>query len=223
MKVQIYGERCSGTNFLEQVILLNFKTEITWEYGFKHFFGFNEYDNSDDTLFISIIRDPVDWLNSFFRNPHQLHYSCCKDIKCFLYNTIGSFKHNSPRFRMGRINQGPEKMTDRNMYTKQRYKNIFELRYTKLKYMRETLPTKVKNHIFIKYEDLRDDFENTMNKIRDMGLEIKNEQKYPIPLNKPAKNYQTMGKKHNIIPKHIILNHPNFNTTIEKDLGYNIQ
>jgi len=53
-------------------------------------------------------------------------------------------------------------MEDRNIFTKERYKNIFELRYTKLKYMTEVLPQKVKHCIFIRYEDLLDDFENTI-------------------------------------------------------------
>lgn len=28
----IYGERCSGTNYLEQIIKLNFDVEVTWKY-----------------------------------------------------------------------------------------------------------------------------------------------------------------------------------------------
>ena len=39
-KYAIYGERCSGTNYLENIININFDVKITWEYGWKHFFGF---------------------------------------------------------------------------------------------------------------------------------------------------------------------------------------
>ncbi len=39
-KIQIYGERCSGTNYLEDVITKNFNVDITWEYGWKHFLVF---------------------------------------------------------------------------------------------------------------------------------------------------------------------------------------
>ena len=66
-KYTIYGERCSGTNYLENIMDLNFDVEITWEFGWKHFFGFHDEvlrNHSDDTLFICIIRDPVDWFNS---------------------------------------------------------------------------------------------------------------------------------------------------------------
>ena len=71
-KYTIYGERCSGTNYLENLINENFDVKLTWEYGFKHWFGFNNLSNSDDTLFICIVRNPVDWVNSFYRTPHHL-------------------------------------------------------------------------------------------------------------------------------------------------------
>ena len=66
----IYGERCSGTNYLEQIIKLNFDIEVTWKYRWKHFFGLDDLLNSDDTLFICIIRDPFTWVNSFYKNQH---------------------------------------------------------------------------------------------------------------------------------------------------------
>ena len=73
-KFTIYGERCSGTNYLQNLVNDNFEIELTWEYGWKHFFGFQDdtLKNSDDTLFLCIVRNPVDWMNSFFRNPHHL-------------------------------------------------------------------------------------------------------------------------------------------------------
>ena len=66
-----------------------------------------------------------------------------------------------------------ERMEDRNMYTGERYKNIFELRHTKIKWMLEDLPNKVKNCVFIRYEDLYYDFKNTLLKIKDKGLKVK--------------------------------------------------
>ena len=38
-KYTIYGERCSGTTYLQTLIETNFQgCAITWEYGWKHFF-----------------------------------------------------------------------------------------------------------------------------------------------------------------------------------------
>ena len=61
-KYTIYGERCSGTNYLENIIDINFDVNLTWEYGHKHFFGHqdNKLKNSDDTLFICIVRNLPD-------------------------------------------------------------------------------------------------------------------------------------------------------------------
>ena len=67
-KYTIYGERCSGTNYLENIININFDVKITWEYGWKHFFGFEDVDGSSRAifdksskfiLFVSIISDSL--------------------------------------------------------------------------------------------------------------------------------------------------------------------
>ena len=40
---EILGERCSGTNFLEETMLHNFEIEFKPVSGHKHFFCFNNY------------------------------------------------------------------------------------------------------------------------------------------------------------------------------------
>lgn len=37
-KYTIYGERCSGTNYLQNIMNLNFNIKLTHEYGKKTFF-----------------------------------------------------------------------------------------------------------------------------------------------------------------------------------------
>ena len=71
-KVTIYGERCSGTNYLEKLLKINFDIEVIWCYGWKHFYGFSDLSNSDDVLFIGIIRNITDWTNSLYRTPYHL-------------------------------------------------------------------------------------------------------------------------------------------------------
>ena len=70
----IYGERCSGTNFLMQSITENFNIEYTTKYCWKHFFGHYKFENNeeeDETLFIGIIREPISWIDSFFKKKHH--------------------------------------------------------------------------------------------------------------------------------------------------------
>ena len=47
-KFTIYGERCSGTNYLEEIILHNFNINVTWDYGWKHFFGSYDFKNTEE-------------------------------------------------------------------------------------------------------------------------------------------------------------------------------
>lgn len=170
----IYGERCSGTNYLQELIEMNFDVELTWDFGWKHFFGFNDVSNSDDTLFICIIRDPYTWLNSLYRIPHHLTHTIRGDPTKFLNNEVFSYDdHNES------LDETNEIMTDRHIYTNERYKNIFELRYTKLHYLIKDLPSMVKHHIFVRYEDLLSDFKNTMTRIKSAGLEVKQNIVFP--------------------------------------------
>ena len=168
----IYGERCSGTNFLEAIFtgksyfyddkkndgsvffkeeLPAFNIPVTWDFGHKHFFGFDDEKikiNGDNTLFIGIVRDPYDWLSSFFIKKHhvpQINHS----LKNFLFGEWFSINHDE--FSENFLKEYEE---DRNLLNGKRYKNIFELRKNKLNYLFNTMPKIAKNYILIKYEDL---------------------------------------------------------------------
>lgn len=224
-KYTIYGERCSGTNYLENIININFDVKITWEYGWKHFFGFqdDELKNSDDTLFICIVRNLPDWINSFYKEMHHLpskyknNMSEEEKLDEFLNKEFWSFDDND----MNR-DTTKEIMIDRNIYTGERYKNIFELRHTKIKWMLEDLPNKVKNCIFIRYEDLINDFDKTLLKIKDKGFEVKKNINFPLNTNnyKNNKNLKFI-KKNNSISTEFILSNPNLIPLYEKKI-YNI-
>ena len=167
-KVQIYGERCSGTNYLERILCLNFDVEIIWNYGWKHFFGFSDLSNSDDVLFIGIIRNLEDWINSLHREKHHLPPHLTENIKTFLTDTFYSIDENNN-----------EIMDDRNIDTGERYKNIYELRLVKNKYLVEKMPNLVKNYCLITYDELIDDFLGTMNKLKNYDLKIKDNIAFP--------------------------------------------
>jgi hypothetical protein len=198
-KYTIYGERCSGTNYLEQLILHNFDIEVTWEYGWKHFFGFNDLSNTDDVLFIGIIRNLCDWVNSLYREKHHLKPELTKDVDSFLNNTFYSVDKKNNEY-----------MTDRHIQTKKRYKNIFELRHTKNNFLLETMPKLVKNYCIITYDNLIENFSNVMNKIRSFGLTVKTNINFPVNVYyyKKKKNITYVPKK-NEIDDEIILNKAN--------------
>ena len=114
-----------------------------------------------------------------------------------------------------------EIMEDRNIYTKKRYKNIFELRHTKIKWMLEDLPNKVKNCIFIRHEDLINDFDKTLLKIKNKGLEIKKNINFPLNTDNYKNSNKKFFKKNNSISTDFILSNRNLLPLYEKKI-YNI-
>jgi hypothetical protein len=201
-KVTIYGERCSGTNYLEELLLLNFDVEIVWDYGWKHFFGFDDLTNSDDTLFIGIIRNLEDWINSLYREKHHLPQHLTENIDIFLTNTFYSVTIDPITYQ----ETCDEIMRDRNIDTGERYKNIYELRLVKNKYLIEKMPNLVKNYCLITYDDLLDSFLDVMNKLKNCGLKIKDDINFPLNVYyfKKEKNV-LFQKKENIIQKEKII------------------
>lgn len=138
----IYGERHSGTNFLQNFIDQSFRLSFTSEYGHKHFFTpfhLESANNKDNTGFFCIVRNPYDWLVAMYKRPHHCAFS---------YKSLIEFITQQWWSREEFL--GPEIYEDRNWNSGERYKNIFELRTNKLKYINEL---KMYNKYIIQFEN----------------------------------------------------------------------
>ena len=167
----IYGERNSGTNYLETVIsgkswhqecsthafdlpILNssapFSSFVDNPFGHKHFFGFSDeaIKKADNVIFIGIVRNPYDWLYACCRDKHHIPENNY-EFSDFLLNEWYSIRHDKHS-----SDYGEEILTDRDFLTGLRYKNVFQLRKRKLQYLLETMPKIAKNYYFVRYEDL---------------------------------------------------------------------
>jgi hypothetical protein len=220
----ILGERCCGTNFLEESIANNFLLEYTAKYGNKHFFCYNDYSNSNDTLFIGIIRNPIYWINSFSRELHHVPEINRKDISSFLFNEFYSVEDevdtNKPildsnifKFNNNYYTKKYKLNTkDLNYINGKKYKNIFELRKVKNDFLINVMPKKVQNYILINFEDLLFNFKYILKNIQNkFNLILKNQQ-----FIKP-KNYKK-SDKYNFVQQRKILLSPNLVVTIWKNL-----
>jgi len=205
----ILGERCSGTNFLERIIKKSTNIPVTWVYGWKHFYGFESYENSDDVLFIGIVRDPMDWILSFWRRKWHIPPELKTSIHTFLTKEWWSNfdKHSGPYS----IKSGCEIMEDRNMHTNERYQNIFEMRKIKAEYLLDYMSSKVKNFILIRYEDLCADIHAVLTKINEQF-------NVPIYPNKVVK--RSNAKHHTMSPEIKKIFCDNIDHETEKRLGY---
>ena len=168
----ILGERCSGTFFLQEAMEKNFKLKLTWDYGWKHWFGnHQDYKNSSHVLFLVMYRHPLDWLNSLYHDQHHLHPSM-KDEKNFLSKPIINYN-------LADLQEIPN---SRNPYNAEPLENIFKLRETKLHYLLYEFPKKVEFCEILHYELLKEDYIFILNNLRQKyNLEIKNP-KFPIPI-----------------------------------------
>jgi len=216
----IYGERCSGTNYIEKLILKNFDVKLTWEFGYKHFFGFSNFENSDDVLFIGIIRNPFEWLNSFYKNPWELPAHLIENVDSFLNSEFYSVHNPNPSNIYYKVDKPTECLEDRNIYTGDRYVNVFEMRYTKINFLKNDMPNKVNNFILIRYEDLLDNFENTMNSFLKFGLKYKSNPPVNVFGYKGVSGQKYVKKTYNDISENKIYNHKYFNKRIESEFNY---
>jgi hypothetical protein len=202
-RVHISGERNSGTTFLECLMQKNFpavlKTEV---YGFKHFlwwFGtpldaaklkqFNrpravDLSESEDCLFISIVRNPYDWLRSFFFGIEPTFQSDFSHFLRMRWKHLG----NHPYFRF------VKSLDNQNPWTGKPFSSILELRkYKTLNFL--ALGERVKHYCFVRYEDLRDDPQGFVDFLASYYNIGKTEEFIPITLHRGGVFEKTSYKK----------------------------
>ena len=221
----IYGERNSGTNFLETLItgqsyhlshniaafdipVINSSTKQYFrsDYGHKHFFGFHdeEIKTASNVIFIGIVRNPYDWIMGLSRTLHHIPTEN-HDIISFLTNEWYSIQHNKES-----TNYQKEIFRDRDFCTGLRYKNIFAMRNKKLSYLHNTMPAIAENYEFIRYEDLCQD---------PWSIVTRWSKKYNLPLNMPI--LQPIKKEpHHIEPEIEQIINEGIDWDIENCVGY---
>ncbi len=123
-----------------------------------------------------------------------------ESVDTYLNNTFYSIEDNV------------ELIVDRNIETGERYKNIFELRHIKNKFLVETMPKLVKNYILITHDSLLTNFSEVIDKIKDCGLQVNSNIEYPINITQNVKMLHQgvkFEKKKNEIPNNIIVEKAN--------------
>lgn len=170
--LMVLSERCSGSHFVQYAITENFNINYLKNHDEnRHFFGHENdtytEEEINNTLFVCVVRDSIEWIDSFFKKLHYIPLDNRRNIKDFINNEWYSTYESINKI-------GQEIIEDRNIITKERYKNIFDLRKNKNNYFLN-LYNKYKNVLILKYEDLRDDYENSLNIIKNKyNLQQKN-------------------------------------------------
>ena len=78
-KIKIFGERNSGTNYIEKLLTKNIKSQVYIEsgdykskLGWKHGLPNQQKIDVNNTLVVCIIRDLDTWMNSMYYSPYHL-------------------------------------------------------------------------------------------------------------------------------------------------------
>jgi len=151
----IYGERHSGTNLLESLVKQSLRLPITWEFGWKHFFGFVKYQqivDAKETLFFAITRNPYDWIMGMSKQPYHVPKENERPIKNLLLNEWVSIDDYRKEIK-----------EDRHYLIGRKYKNIFEMRKNKLQYIINYMPKFCNNLCITTYEHIT---ENTTSSVQ---------------------------------------------------------
>jgi len=198
----IYGERCSGTNFLENCISNTFDIPVVWDYGWKHFFGFCHFTKlleAKNTLFIGIVRNPFNWIQSLFNNPYHVPQKLYSNIDKFItdqWYSVGDYQKENPQ--------------DRNYITNERYANIVDMRNHKNMYLVEYMPKMVNNLMIINYDDFLTNYDFHM---RILGRTFNLRNNGYRPELKIRNDYYTQQKHYEFISN-------NLNWSYEHLLGF---
>lgn len=157
-RIQIFGERCSGTNYLEHLLRRNVpEVPLTWEFGWKHFFPRPGAEAADDCLFVVIYRNAFDWLRSLHRTPWHAapelwHLDFARFIRApwwCVYDEHWPVAPDDPRY-------GTELLIERDPVTGERFANVLRLRSAKIRAW-EDLRARARHAAAVRYEDLNAD------------------------------------------------------------------
>lgn len=163
--VQLFGERCSGTNFVASLIHKNLSgIELTKDFGGRHWFIKNHHPrcrenqstdyqcrrslhDSSDTLFICLFRNPYDWIRSIHARPYHAGNHWGLSLTEFLRKPWLSFETS-------RVNPDWPERGDGYWFIEEA-KNILRLRNEKVTHLLN-LQGVVENVCYVNYEIIRD-------------------------------------------------------------------
>ena len=155
---QVIGERCSGTNYLQQLILANTGLTVTNIAGWKH--GFPVFAALPDTVvLIVIVRNAASWARGMFIKPwHASPEMLDLDYDSFIRHRWNSYVDHSNNFDLppGDDRVGKPLQYDRHPLTGVVFENIFQLRRAKLEAHRGILSRDVNSTITTHERLLRD-------------------------------------------------------------------
>ena len=222
--IQIFGERCSGTNYIENLICKNYNISITTRFGWKHWcIDFKQFTNAntntsyDDVLFIIIVRNPYDQLRSLSLEPHHAPFHYDISFSEFLRREWKSYESEHHTWFHPDINERNKCIQEGELIEHE--KNVCILRNKKNKNFLE-LKNYVKYFLVINYEDILFDY-TSIKVIENFEIQRKTKDKINITNQKGIHEETFKMKEYNLIQdEDILFINVTLDWSVEKQLGY---
>jgi hypothetical protein len=171
----IFGERNSGTNYLQSHLSDRLYLKFTNDYGFKHWYINNIYprgvkntttdneclksihSNTDHVLFIIIVRNPHDWIGGMYNKPWHIKNIDKSNYYNFVSNKYIAYENNNSNRKIWNIN-----INNKYPYFIEEDENLISLRNTKNEHF-YNLKNHVQNYYLIRQEHFKQDINDMIN------------------------------------------------------------
>ena len=232
-KLAIYSERCSGSNYIQSLVLQNFDISLEpfcskhfppwFELPPSHYLGNPKnytFENTDDYLFIVIFRNPYDWVRSFYDTPH---YSSREIKKMGFSEFIRAPWALDLNHEVVKRQTAFNPLMDRNPTDGSLFKNVLKLREAKIHTML-MIKDRVKNIYYINYETARDSPKEVLKEIEKIFEITSNLTYQPVVYYKGKEDSGVYQKKEYVSISRRDLKYINkhLNKNLEKMIGYKL-
>ena len=165
-RLAVFGERCSGTNFVVELLRRNLGLELTEDVGFKHWFVPEDRTVPDDVLVVCVERDAADWLRSLHRKPWHAHPSLRGLPVDVFAKSEWHCVWDDARFGVGPDHAlwGTEMMHEREPETGRRFPDPLAMRASKHGNWRRLIE-RAQYGAWLRYEDVRSDPRGTVRRL----------------------------------------------------------
>lgn len=157
-RLQIYGERCSGTNYVAELLRRNLPSlRAVDDFGWKHGWVQGRVEDADDCLFVVVHRDPFDWVRSLHHKPwHAAPALRGLSLPQFLREPWWCVWGEDMDLLGDDPRRGTEMMHERDPATGERFPNVLGLRAAKMRAWHR-LRERASRVVFVRYEAVMDD------------------------------------------------------------------
>ena len=169
---QVFGERCSGTHYVEELMRINLGPVPTVAYGWAH--GFPSAPLiADSALVVVVVRDPISWLEEVHNRPFELPRPYLNMPMSTFVRSEWDASANNATGRWSKYANADDHVPthgrlqyDLNPATGLPFANPMRLRTTKLK-GQLTYLNRARHAVVCRYEDVRDNPEGFLDGLSD--------------------------------------------------------